>query len=135
MYRPFLLFVFPYTVEPSSYAHRIYFGLGIISNLDIKHTKLCMWVTCKYYSILYKALDHPRIFRSCGGILEPIPHKYQRTALYGRLNNSTRVSSQGIVHWLLPKAAHCEWRHKFFRFIGKFHSYKQEEHRQTSRKR
>jgi hypothetical protein len=40
----------------------------------------CVWVVNKYYSILYKGPEYPRILMSVGD-LDPIPCKYRRTSV------------------------------------------------------
>jgi len=35
-----------------------------------------MYIICKYYTIVYEELEHPKILVFTGG-LEPIPHGYQ----------------------------------------------------------
>ena len=37
-----------------------------------------MYIVCKYYTVLYKGLEHPRILVSME-VLEPIPLRYQET--------------------------------------------------------
>ena len=80
----------------------------------------CAQVICKYYTILYEGLEHPRILVSAG-VLETSPHGYRGMALPGSLlgvhAQGTRHSGKADSEMTTPKHNSKLYEKLFFKII------------------